>query len=99
MKNLKLLGLVGLISLSSSCFGNRLTAAEIRDAVIGVQLMGEARQAVDDVVEISTSFALGDAAEAIVDAVRAFAESQAPCSTVTPSVDPPVNGLLRSSPS
>ena len=67
MRKIKLLGLLCLLSLSSSCFGNWLTAAEIRDAVIGVQLMGEARQAVDDVVEISTSFTLGDAAEAIVE--------------------------------
>jgi hypothetical protein len=85
MRKLAYLPLFGLLSATPGCFGNYLTAEEIRQAIDSVVLIGEARQAVDDVTEISTSFTIGDGLEAIVEQVRIFAESQAPCSTVDAS--------------
>lgn len=72
--------------LAPGCFGQLLSLEEMRAAIDGVVTMGQARQAVDDVVEISTSFTIGDGVEAIIEEVRAFLESQAPCSTV--EIDP-----------
>ena len=58
------------------------TAAEMRAAMDEVALTGEAAGLEDGIVEITTSFTLGAGLEAILDEVRAFAQSQAPCSTV-----------------
>ena len=58
------------------------TAAQMRQAMEEIVLTGEAQGLEDGVVEITTSFTIGDGVEAIVEEVRAFAESQAPCSTV-----------------
>lgn len=58
------------------------TATEMREAMDEVALTGEAQGLEDGIVEITTSFTIGDGVEAIVEEVRAFAESQAPCSTV-----------------
>ncbi len=65
------------------CFGDRISAEELRAAIDAVVVLGQARQAVDDVVEISTSFTIGEGLEAIVEEVRAFLESQAPCTELT----------------
>ena len=56
MRKLAYLPLFALLGATPGCFGNYLTAEEIRQAIDSVVLIGEARQAVDDVTEISTSF-------------------------------------------
>lgn len=75
----------GMCVSLSGCFRPRLTLEEVQAAIDAVVVMGQARQAVDDVVEISTSFTIGDGVEAYVEQVRLFLESQAPCTTVEAS--------------
>ena len=58
------------------------SASEMRAAMDEVALTGEAASLEDGIVEITTSFTLGDGLETILEEVRAFAQSQAPCSTV-----------------
>ena len=58
------------------------SATQMRQAMDEVALTGEAAGLEDGIVEITTSFTLGDALETILEEVRAFAQSQAPCSTV-----------------
>lgn len=58
------------------------TAAQMRQAMEEIVLTGEAQGLEDGVVEITTSFTLGDGLDSILAEVRAFAESQVPCSQV-----------------
>jgi len=66
------------------------TAAQMRQAMDEIVLTGEAQGLEDGIVEITTSFTLGDGLESILTEVRAFAESQVPCS----SVESPEPGVL-----
>ncbi len=90
----KLLGLGLGLSLALAAAGCDLegeaTAAEMRQAMDEVALTGEAQGLEDGIVEITTSFTLGDGLETILEEVRAFAESQVPCS----SVESPEPGVL-----
>ena len=60
-----------------------LSWAEFREALDEVVLQGEGQAMANDVIEISTSFTIGQGLAEIVAELQAFAESQVPCSTVT----------------
>lgn len=60
---------------------------EFRLAVDESVATGQAEAAEQDIVEISTSFTLGQAAQQAILGIQAFVESQAACATVTPSGD------------
>jgi len=60
-----------------------MSYAEFREALDEVVLQGEGQAMANDIVEISTSFTIGQGLAEIRDELRAFAESQIPCSTVT----------------
>lgn len=83
-KNLGLgIGLSLALGASACDLGtDEATATEMRQAMDEVALTGEAQGLEDGLVEITTSFTIGAGVEAIVEEVRSFAESQAPCSTV-----------------
>lgn len=66
-------------------FEGRMTLAELREALEESVVQGQARTMENDIVEITTSFTIGGAVEDILAEVKAWAESQAPCSTVTRS--------------
>ncbi len=79
------MGTLGL-SLTAGCdFGDRVAGEQMRQAMEEIVLTGDAQGLEDGVVEITTSFTIGDGVDSIIAEVRAFAESQAPCSTVTSS--------------
>ena len=73
-----------------ACDGERFTNAEFRAAMEEVALTGDAAALQNGVVEITTSFTLAEGLQQVLDEVRAFLESQAPCSTV----DSPSQGTL-----
>lgn len=80
-------GIVGLTmgaALLGGCFDweQPATNQQVRDALAEVVLTGEALALEDGIVEITTSFTIGDGIEAIANEVRSFAQSQVPCSTV-----------------
>lgn len=76
------MGTLGL-SLAAGCdLGDRVTGQEMRQAMEEIVLTGDAQSLEDGVVELTTSFTIGDGVESIISEVRAFAESQVPCSTV-----------------
>lgn len=56
---------------------------EMREAVVEVAELGEGLGAQDDIIELTTSFTLGQGAQAAAEEIRAFVESQVSCSTVT----------------
>lgn len=87
------LGLVAGLS-SAGCDFEReepLTQEEFRVALDEVVQSGEAAGLEDGIVEITTSFTLASGVQGVVDEVRAFTESQAPCA----QVDSPEEGTLR----
>jgi len=75
--------LTAVAALSSGCFEERATNAEFRQAMDEVVVTGEVASLQDGLVEITTSFTLADGAEAVAEEVRAFVESQIPCTEVT----------------
>lgn len=68
-----------------------LTQVEFRDAMDEVVLSGEAAGLQDGIVEITTSFTIAGGIQGVLEEVRAFTESQAPCA----QVDSPEEGTLR----
>ncbi|NVB43063.1 hypothetical protein G6O69_34895 [Pseudenhygromyxa sp. WMMC2535] len=56
---------------------------EFREALDEAVVQGEAQAMANDVIEISTSFTIGQAVAEAREEIRAFAESQIPCSSVT----------------
>ncbi len=57
--------------------------AEMREAVAEVAQLGDGFGAQDDIIELTTSFTLGQGAAAVAEEIRDFVHSQVPCSTVT----------------
>ena len=57
--------------------------AEMREAVVAVTELGDGLGAQDEIIELTTSFTLGQGVEAAAEEIRAFVTSQVPCSTVT----------------
>lgn len=80
------LGALTLLS-TPACDTGGLTSAEMRMAVEESVATGQAESVQQDVVEITTSFTLGDAVDAALAEIEAFIKSQSPCATVTPSGD------------
>lgn len=78
-----LIALTTVALSSSACFEERATNAEFRAAVDEVVMTGEIASLQDGIVEITTSFTLAEGAEAVAEEVRAFIESQMPCTEVT----------------
>jgi hypothetical protein len=67
-----------------ACFQNdTLSTTEVEEVFSESMASGKAEDLGSETIEISTSFTLGQAVEAAAEELRAFAESQIPCSTVT----------------
>jgi hypothetical protein len=77
-------GAFAIGALTSACdFQGRMSLAEMRDALVESVVQGQARTMENDIVEITTTFTIGAAVEDILEEVRAWAETQAPCTTVS----------------
>ena len=74
-----------LITTVAGCDLGGVTATEMRMAVDETVATGQAESMQTDIIEISTSFTLGDAFNSALLNIEAFVNSQAPCSTVTPT--------------
>jgi hypothetical protein len=72
-----------LSSLALAACSQPMTAEEQVETVDIQAETARMDAATDDIVEVSTSFTLGDAVEAAAEKLRAFWASQAPCATVT----------------
>jgi hypothetical protein len=68
--------------VATGCDGGA-TRSQMRDAVVEVAALEEGLGAQADLVEVTTSFTIGQGIEAIREEIRAFVTSQIPCSTVT----------------
>lgn len=56
---------------------------EMREAVVEVTELGDGLGAQDEIIELTTSFTLGQGVQAAAEEIRSFVQSQVPCSTVT----------------
>lgn len=56
---------------------------EMREAVVEVAELGDGLGVQDDIIELTTSFTLGQGVQAAAEEIRDFVRSQVPCSTVT----------------
>ncbi len=75
-----------ILMLTATVWGCRdetLTREEAKLALDEAQLSTQSQSMTYDVLEISTHFTIGAAVEDAVDELKAFVESQIPCSTVT----------------
>ncbi|MCB9779755.1 MAG: hypothetical protein H6742_14415 [Alphaproteobacteria bacterium] len=79
---LPLLAAGALVPLTG-CFDQPLTWAEVQEALRQSQHTARIDAFTGQVVEISTDFTLGQAAQDAAEELRSFLESQVPCSTVT----------------
>jgi hypothetical protein len=81
--------ILALVALVPSCFAlvacdqAPASRTEMREAVVEVAELGEGMGAQDDIIELTTSFTLGQGVQAAAEEIRSFVESQVPCSTVT----------------
>ncbi|NUO49778.1 MAG: hypothetical protein HOV80_13060 [Polyangiaceae bacterium] len=78
-----LLALTPAALLVTGCPEGELSYGEAKEAVTEAALASEATSLVEGSVELSTSFTLGQAAEATATEVRDFIASQMPCAEVT----------------
>lgn len=76
---------LALATMVAGCDLGGVSATEMRMAVDETVATGQAESMQADVIEISTSFTLGDAFNNALLTIEAFVKSQAPCSTVTPT--------------
>ncbi len=77
------LGLGIALTAGAGCdLGGEATGAEVRQAMDEIALTGQAAGLENGIVEITTSFTIGDGVESILEEVRTFAESQVACSTI-----------------
>lgn len=74
---------LGLTLTTATGCERGLSWTEFREALDEAVLQGEGQAMANDVIEISTSFTIGQGLAELREEIRAFAESQAPCSTVT----------------
>ncbi|MCX4247022.1 hypothetical protein [Paraliomyxa miuraensis] len=72
-----------LLALPACDLGDSATREEMREAVIEIAELGDGLGTQDDIIELTTSFTLGQGVEAAAQEIRDFVESQVPCSTVT----------------
>lgn len=74
--------LVTLVVGASGCFTPEASRAEMRDALLEVAIQGQGMGVESEILELTTSFTIGQGVEAALDELRAFVASQVPCSTV-----------------
>jgi hypothetical protein len=67
----------------AACQPMAASQAELRAALVEVAGLGAGMGAQDDVIELTTSFTLGQGVQAAAEELRDFVASQVPCSTVT----------------
>ena len=60
-----------------------ISRTEMREALVEVAALGDGLGAQDDVIELTTSFTLGQGVQAAAEEIRDLVQSQVPCSTVT----------------
>jgi hypothetical protein len=77
------LALASVLVPVAACQPMGASQAEMREALIEVAELGAGMGAQDDVIELTTSFTLGQGVQAAAEEIRGFVESQVPCSTVT----------------
>lgn len=66
----------------SACEPPPASRAEMREALVEVAELGDGLGAQTEIIELTTSFTLGQGAEAVAQEIRDFVTSQVPCSTV-----------------
>lgn len=72
-----------LLALASGgCFDTGASNLEMRAAVGEVVAQGQAQAIETEIIELTTSFTLGDGVQAIAEEIRTFIETQVPCSTI-----------------
>lgn len=84
--SIKILAPLALASTLLPLMGCEPAAAsrtEMREALVEVAELGDGLGAQDDVIELTTSFTLGQGVQAAAEEIRDFVQSQVPCSTVT----------------
>lgn len=69
-------------ALAGCDFEQPASRAEMRDAVVEVALLGEGIGTQTQIIELTTSFTLGQGAQAVAEEIRDFVQSQLPCSQV-----------------
>lgn len=78
------LGLALGAALTGGCFDTTgASNLEMRAAVGEIVAQGQAQAVENEIAEITTSFTIGGGVAEVAQEIQAFAESQAPCSTVT----------------
>lgn len=74
---------VVLATSGLGCDGEFFSGSDFRMAVDDVVATGQGESLQNDVIEITTSFTLGDGARAVAEQVGDFVRSQLPCATVS----------------
>jgi len=77
------LGLALGLALTGGCFDRTASNLEMRAAVGEIVAQGQAQAVENEITEITTSFTIGGGVAEVAQEIQAFAETQAPCSTVT----------------
>jgi len=77
------LALVSTLVPTVACQPAPASRAEMREALVEVTEIGAGLGAQDDVIELTTSFTLGQGVQEAAEEIRDFVQSQVPCSTVT----------------
>ncbi|MCA9659005.1 MAG: hypothetical protein KC486_11730 [Myxococcales bacterium] len=71
------------LTLTTGCFDTSgATNIEMRAAVGEIVAQGQAQAIENEITEITTSFTIGGGVQEVLQEIKAFLESQAPCSTV-----------------
>jgi hypothetical protein len=74
---------LSVVLLAAACFDTSASNIEMREAVGEIVAEGQAQALENEVIEITTDFTIGGAAEDIAGKIRELVESQVDCSTVT----------------
>lgn len=83
-KTLALVALVTCAAALTACEPvDNASRAEMREAVVEIAELGDGLGAQAEIIELTTSFTLGQGVQAAAEEIRAFVTSQVPCSTVT----------------
>jgi hypothetical protein len=77
------LALASAVLSLAACQPAAASRTEMREALVEVAELGDGLGAQDDVIELTTSFTLGQGVQAAAEEIRDFVRSQVPCSTVT----------------
>lgn len=82
-KSLASLALAPALLALAACDQAPASREELREAVVEVADLGEGLGTQDDIIELTTSFTLGQGVQTAAEEIRDFVHSQVPCSTVT----------------